>query len=151
VIQGEGAMFTAGNDLAEFAAVAAGSAGESHVQRFLAALSGAGKPIVAAVNGRAVGLGTTMLLNCDFLVLAEDALLSTPFVNLALVPEAASSLLLPARIGHARAFEMFALGSRSPRPRRWTGASATAWCRWRTWMVWSMPSPGNSSNNLPAR
>jgi enoyl-CoA hydratase/carnithine racemase len=55
-------------------------------------------------------VGTTMLLHCDFVVLSDDALLSTPFVNLALVPEAASSLLLPARIGYARAFEMFALG-----------------------------------------
>ncbi len=110
VIRGEGAMFTAGNDLAEFAATAAGAAGESHVVRFLSALAGATKPLVAAVNGRAVGVGTTMLLHCDYVVLAEDALLSTPFVNLALVPEAASSLLLPARVGYARAFEMFAFG-----------------------------------------
>jgi enoyl-CoA hydratase/carnithine racemase len=112
VIRGEGAMFTAGNDLAEFAAVATGAAaaGESHVVRFLRALATSTKPLVAAVNGRAVGVGTTLLLHCDFVVLAQDALLSTPFVNLALVPEAASSLLLPARIGHARAFEMFALG-----------------------------------------
>lgn len=112
VIRGEGAMFTAGNDLAEFAAVATGAAGagESQVLRFLRALAGCTKPVVAAVNGRAVGVGTTLLLHCDFVVLAEDALLSTPFVNLALVPEAASSLLMPARIGYARAFEMFALG-----------------------------------------
>jgi len=112
VIRGEGAMFTAGNDLGEFAAFATGAApaGESQVARFLRALAGCAKPLVAAVNGRAVGVGTTLLLHCDFVVLAEDALLSTPFVNLALVPEAASSLLLPARIGYARAFEMFALG-----------------------------------------
>jgi enoyl-CoA hydratase/carnithine racemase len=110
VIRGEGAMFTAGNDLAEFAAAATGAGGPSQVVRFLRAIAGSTKPLVAAVNGRAVGIGTTMLLHCDFIVLAEDALLSTPFVNLALVPEAASSLLLPARIGHARAFEMFALG-----------------------------------------
>jgi enoyl-CoA hydratase/carnithine racemase len=112
VIRGEGAMFTAGNDLAEFAALATGTAavGESQVVRFLRALAACTKPLVAAVNGRAVGVGTTMLLHCDFVVLSDDALLSTPFVNLALVPEAASSLLLPARIGYARAFEMFALG-----------------------------------------
>ncbi|MES2104923.1 MAG: enoyl-CoA hydratase [Pseudomonadota bacterium] len=110
IIRGEGAMFTAGNDLAEFAAVAAGTAGESQVRRFLSALAESTKPVVAAVSGRAVGVGTTLLLHCDFVVLAEDALLSTPFVNLALVPEAASSLLLPSRIGHARAFEMFSLG-----------------------------------------
>jgi enoyl-CoA hydratase/carnithine racemase len=112
LIRGEGAMFTAGNDLGEFAAEAAGETtlGERHVGRFLRALAGSALPLVAAVNGRAVGVGTTMLLHCDFVLLAEDALLSTPFVNLALVPEAASSLLLPARIGHVRAFEMFALG-----------------------------------------
>jgi enoyl-CoA hydratase/carnithine racemase len=65
---------------------------------------------VAAVPGLAVGVGTTMLLHCDLVFMAEGAKLSTPFVNLALVPEAASSLLLPARIGHVRAFAMFALG-----------------------------------------
>jgi enoyl-CoA hydratase/carnithine racemase len=68
-----------------------------------------GQPIIAAVHGRAVGIGT-MLLHCDLVLLADDAQLSTPFVNLALVPEAASSLLLPARIGHVRAFAMFVLG-----------------------------------------
>src|SRR3546814_15460885 len=60
--------------------------------------------------GRAVGVGTTMLLHCDYVLLAEGTILTTPFVNLALVPEAASSLLLPLRIGHARAFAAFALG-----------------------------------------
>src|SRR3546814_7968004 len=67
-------------------------------------------PLVAAVQGRAVGVGTTMLLHCDYVLLAEGTILTTPFVNLALVPEAASSLLLPLRIGHARAFAAFALG-----------------------------------------
>src|SRR5271166_4167666 len=111
VIRGEGDSFTAGNDLGEFAAVAAGKAtGERHVTRFIHSLGRTTKPLVAAVQGRAVGVGTTMLLHCDLVVLAENALLSTPFVNLALVPEAASSLLLPARIGHVRAYAMFALG-----------------------------------------
>ena len=63
-----------------------------------------------SVKGRAVGIGLTLLLHCDLVVVAEDALLSTPFVNLALAPEAASTLLLPMVIGHQRAFEMFALG-----------------------------------------
>jgi len=67
-------------------------------------------PLVAAVQGNAVGVGTTMLLHCDLVYLADNAKLITPFVNLALVPEAASSLLMPLRIGYARAFEMFALG-----------------------------------------
>ena len=111
VFRGEGDMFTAGNDVGEFAAIATGNVqGERHVGRFLQALARSSRPLVAAVQGRAVGIGTTMLLHCDLVVLADNALLSTPFVNLALVPEAASSLLMPLRIGYARAFEMFALG-----------------------------------------
>ena len=110
LLRGAGEMFTAGNDVAEFAAVAAGGAPPQHVHRFLSILARADKPIVAAVQGKAIGVGTTMLLHCDLVVLAEGTLLTTPFVNLALVPEAASSLLLPALLGHARAFAMFALG-----------------------------------------
>jgi enoyl-CoA hydratase/carnithine racemase len=113
LIQANGDMFTAGNDLGAFAAVNSGEtpAGERRGgSALIMALARARTPIVAAVNGRAVGVGTTMLLHCDLVFLAEDALLTTPFVNLALVPEAASSLLLPARIGHARAFSMFVLG-----------------------------------------
>lgn len=108
----EGADFCAGNDLADFAAFATGalSAQERQVGRFLHALASAEKPYVAAVQGQAVGVGATMLLHCDLVFVAEDARLSTPFVNLGLTPEAASSALLPARIGHARAFAMFALG-----------------------------------------
>jgi len=111
LLQGEGDSFTAGNDVGEFAAIASGMhSGERHVHRFLHALAKSALPIVAAVHGKAVGIGTTMLLHCDYVLLAENAELITPFVNLALVPEAASSYLLPLRIGHARAFEMFALG-----------------------------------------
>lgn len=110
LIRSEGDMFTAGNDVGEFAETATGGGGPRNVARFLRAISSVSKPIVAAVQGRAVGVGTTMLLHCDYVVLAEDALLITPFVNLALVPEAASSLLLPSRIGHVRAFAMFAVG-----------------------------------------
>jgi enoyl-CoA hydratase/carnithine racemase len=114
LIQANGDMFTAGNDLADFAAVNAGDADAGEARRggnpLLAALARAKTPLVAAVNGRAVGVGTTMLLHCDLVYVSEDALLTTPFVNLALVPEAASSLTLPGRIGHARAFAMFVLG-----------------------------------------
>jgi enoyl-CoA hydratase/carnithine racemase len=108
----EGDAFTAGNDLGDFAAVSSGKLAREDMYswRFLSALAHAEKPYVAAVHGLAVGIGTTMLLHCDLVYVAEDAKLTTPFVNLALVPEAASSLLLPARIGHARAFAMFALG-----------------------------------------
>lgn len=110
LIRGEGDAFTAGNDLGDFAAVAAGTASaERHVTRFLHGLAMADKPIVAAVQGLAVGVGTTMLLHCDVVCVTEQARLTTPFVNLALVPEAASSLLLQARIGYARAFSMIAL------------------------------------------
>jgi enoyl-CoA hydratase/carnithine racemase len=101
---------TAGNDLADFANAATGKDEEVAAHGFIEALGRADKPIVAAVPGLAVGVGTTMLLHCDLVFLSEGAKLSTPFVNLALVPEAASSLLLPARIGYARAFAMFALG-----------------------------------------
>ncbi|CAM2163915.1 Enoyl-CoA hydratase/isomerase [Paraburkholderia sacchari] len=111
LIQADGESFTAGNDLAEFAAQGNGNGPkERHVVRFLRELATATKPIIAAVQGKAVGVGTTMLLHCDYLLLSEEAQLITPFVNLALVPEAASSYLLPLRIGHTRAFEMFALG-----------------------------------------
>jgi enoyl-CoA hydratase/carnithine racemase len=112
LIMANGDMFTAGNDLADFAAMgnAAAAPKPEDGNPFIAALAKARKPIVAAVNGRAVGVGVTMLLHCDMVYLAEDASLITPFVNLALVPEAASSLLMPLRIGHARAFEMFVLG-----------------------------------------
>lgn len=110
LIRGAGDMFSAGNDVAEFAAAAENGSGLGNVMRFLHALSSSSKPLVAAVQGRAVGIGTTLLMHCDYVVLSENAQLTTPFVNLALVPEAASSLLLPYRVGHVRAFAMFALG-----------------------------------------
>ncbi|RZF26732.1 enoyl-CoA hydratase [Paraburkholderia sp. UYCP14C] len=115
VLQSEGDLFSAGNDIGEFAARAAGSAlQERHVDRFLRSLASTSVPLVAAVQGKAIGVGATMLLHCDYVILAEDAQLITPFIDLALVPEAASSLLLPLRIGHARAFEMFAFGAPLP-------------------------------------
>lgn len=111
LFRSEGDTFSAGNDIADFVTrgAATGKA-PVEVMRFLHALAQARTPLVAAVQGKAVGVGTTMLLHCDYVLMAEGASLITPFVNLALVPEAASSLLLPARIGHARAFAMFALG-----------------------------------------
>jgi enoyl-CoA hydratase/carnithine racemase len=111
VLQGAGDSFTAGNDLGDFAAINRGGGdGPRETNRLLIALANGSKPYVAAVHGVAVGVGVTMLLHCDLVFVADDAKLSTPFVNLALVPEAASSHLLPQRIGYARAYAMFALG-----------------------------------------
>jgi enoyl-CoA hydratase/carnithine racemase len=112
LLMAKGDMYTAGNDLADFAAIGNATAAPKpeDANPLLPALAHSRKPIVAAVNGRAVGIGVTMLLHCDMVFVAEDALLTTPFVNLALVPEAASSMLLPSRIGYVRAFEMFVLG-----------------------------------------
>jgi enoyl-CoA hydratase/carnithine racemase len=112
LIQANGDMFTSGNDLADFAAVGAATSAPKaeDANPLLPVLARARTPIVAAVNGRAVGIGVTMLLHCDMVYVADNTLLTTPFVNLALVPEAASSLLMPLRIGHVRAFEMFVLG-----------------------------------------
>jgi enoyl-CoA hydratase/carnithine racemase len=112
LLEAEGDAFSAGNDLGDFAAVASGAADrrDMHSGKYLGALAKAQKPYVVAVQGLAVGIGVTMLMHFDLVFVAEDAKLTTPFVNLALVPEAASSWLLPARIGHARAFAMFALG-----------------------------------------
>lgn len=123
LFRGEGDSFCAGNDIADFIAIGSqtGEPLDMSVFRFLKALADLDKPAVAAVRGRAVGIGVTLLLHCDMVVVADDALLSTPFVNLALAPEAASTLLLPAIIGHARAFEMFALGEAID------GRTAAAW------------------------
>ena len=77
------------------------------VIRFLNAVSTCPKPLIAAVNGPAIGVGVTLLLHCDLIVVAETATFSTPFVQLGLVPEAASSLLLPATVGMAVANDMF--------------------------------------------
>jgi enoyl-CoA hydratase/carnithine racemase len=108
----EGDFFCAGNDLAEFAATAQSNAADigPGVRRFLLALNAAQKPVVAAVHGHAVGVGVTMLLHCDLVYIAEDAKLTTPFVSLGLVPEAASSLTFSERFGHVRAFAMLGLG-----------------------------------------
>jgi enoyl-CoA hydratase/carnithine racemase len=112
LITAEGDMFSAGNDLSDFAATALKASGGEvrNVHRFLHAIATAEKPLIAAVTGHGVGIGTTMLLHCDVVVIAEEAKLTTPFTSLGLTPEAASSLLLPARIGHTRAFMMLALG-----------------------------------------
>jgi enoyl-CoA hydratase/carnithine racemase len=103
--------FSAGNDLQDFLSIALSSDGLSRpVRDFLPALVHCTKPMVAAVSGVAVGVGTTMLFHCDHVVAASDARFSTPFTSLGLVPEAASSLLAPRVMGHARAFSLLVMG-----------------------------------------
>ncbi|NVJ97872.1 MAG: enoyl-CoA hydratase/isomerase family protein [Alphaproteobacteria bacterium] len=106
---GAGEAFTAGNDLIDFRDNPP-LAADSPVAQFLNCLLTAKKPIVMAVNGVGVGVGLTMLLHADIIYASENAVLTAPFVDLALVPEAGSSLLLPARVGHARAAEIVMLG-----------------------------------------
>jgi len=111
LFQGDGDSFTAGNDLADFSAQANGKAtGEPQAHRFISNLGKATRPLIAAVQGNAVGVGTTMLLHCDLVYAAPSARFRTPFVDLALVPEAGSSILLPALVGARRAAQLLLLG-----------------------------------------
>lgn len=107
VITGTGKAFSAGNDLGDFDLAADGN---TPVQHFLRAIADVPVPIVAAVNGLAVGVGVTMLLHCELVFAAPSATFQVPFVDVGLVPEAASSLLLPQLIGARHAAEMFLTG-----------------------------------------
>jgi enoyl-CoA hydratase/carnithine racemase len=101
--RGEGQDFAAGNDLADFLNAELREGEEIPVMRFLRALARCDTPLIAAVHGNCVGIGTTMLLHCDLVIADESARFSLPFVDLALIPEAASSLLLPRLAGPRRA------------------------------------------------
>jgi len=109
VITGEGENFTAGNDIMDFMNNPPTS-DDSEVAQFLAALLNFPKPLIAAVNGNAVGVGTTMLLHCDVVIAGPTAKFSMPFASLGLVPEAGSSFLFPQLVGYQRAARIFMTG-----------------------------------------
>lgn len=107
LLQGTDDCFTAGNDLGDFQRRGQSDTNEESVAlRFIGSLMALDKPVVAAVNGLAIGIGVTMLLHCDFVYVGESAALRTPFVDLGLCPEAASSLLLPLMVGARRAADI---------------------------------------------
>ena len=113
LITGQPGVFTSGNDIEDFMTRAPGQGSEnmdSPVFQFMRALLEFDKPVVAAVTGAAVGIGTTMLLHCDFVYVSDEARLAMPFVALGLVPEFASSLVVPQLMGHRRAAEKLLLG-----------------------------------------
>ena len=119
VLTGSGGSFSAGQDLKEMAAMVTGESGDAEPAKgfrsFMDAVSGFGKPLVAAVNGVGVGLGFTVLAHCDLVLMADDARLKVPFAELGVPAEAASSYLFPLRMGWQRAAEVLLTG-------KWVGA-----------------------------
>ena len=110
IIAGTGGTFCAGNDISDFLKAASGGGLDPRAHEFLLALARCRKPLVGAVRGAAIGVGTTMLFHCDHVIAGTDATLSTPFLKLGLIPEAASTLLAPMRMGHSRAFSLLVMG-----------------------------------------
>jgi enoyl-CoA hydratase/carnithine racemase len=111
LIRGTDDCFTSGNDVNSFV-TATQDPGERPSVQFMHALTHAKKPIIAAVSGLAIGIGTTLLLHCDLVYAAETCFLQLPFTRLGLCPEAGSSYLLPRQIGYQRAAELLLLGAR---------------------------------------
>jgi enoyl-CoA hydratase/carnithine racemase len=109
LLTGTGDTFTSGNDIGDFQARAAGNR-EGSASRFLPTISSMQKPLVAAVNGPAIGVGSTMLMHCDLIIAVRSARFVMPFTSLGLVPEAGSSLLFPRLLGHQRASALLLLG-----------------------------------------
>ena len=112
LILGQPGIFCAGNDIKDFIGFAMGGALGAPVINFLKALVANDKPLIAGVDGGAIGIGTTMILHCDYAIASDRAVFATPFVDLALVPEAGSSLIVPELMGHRLAFEMLVMGGR---------------------------------------
>jgi enoyl-CoA hydratase/carnithine racemase len=113
IITGGSGVFTAGNDLEDFmkdSAEKADAPRASNAVKFLYSLAQNVKPVIAAVDGIAIGIGTTMLFHCDYVLASTSATFSTPFIHLGLVPEGASSLLMPRTMGHQRAFATLVMG-----------------------------------------
>jgi len=117
LLHGRGEVFTAGNDLEDFLQRPWKGQAVPPAVRFIRAVAFARKPMVAAVQGLAVGVGTTILLHCDLVYAADDARFMMPFINLGIVPEAAATVLLPLLIGPQRASELFLLGAPLPAQR----------------------------------
>ena len=109
LLTGQPGIFTSGNDIEDFVHRPA-SLEQAPSFAFMKALMGCDKPVVAAVTGAAIGIGTTMLLHCDFVFVSDEARLAMPFVGLGVVPEFASSLIVPQLMGNARAAEKLLLG-----------------------------------------
>ena len=109
VITGAGSAFTGGNDISDFMNTPP-TGSDSPVMQFLATIHNFPKPLIAAVHGNAVGIGTTMLMHCDLVFAAPDSKFAMPFVSLGLVPEAGSSFIFPKLVGHAKASEIFLTG-----------------------------------------
>ncbi len=134
IITGGSGVFTAGNDLEDFLKDSTSNTdaprGASNAAKFLYSLAHNVKPIIAAVDGVAIGIGTTMLFHCDYVLASTTATFSTPFINLGLVPEGASSLLMPRTMGHQRAFAMLVMG-RTVLRRRGAQAPASSMWWWR--------------------
>ncbi len=105
--------FSSGNDISDFMKIAmSGQRDSMDVFDFLEAIIMSRKPLIAGVDGLAIGVGTTMLMHCDYVLASDRAMLATPFVDLGLVPEAGSSLIAPRIMGHQKAFELLATGAR---------------------------------------
>jgi enoyl-CoA hydratase/carnithine racemase len=132
--------FSAGNDLNDFLAAAMGGGMGTEILDFLYALVNAEKPVVSGVDGLAIGIGTTIHLHCDLTIASSRSQFRTPFVDLALVPEAASSLVAPRLMGHQRAFAMLAAGE------AFSAAEAK-----EAGLIWKVVEPGEVDATDPCR